>query len=323
MNNKIVLFENAFEEYKVFAEKRHKKQGYETLLRNFNLHILPYFEGRNICELKKLDIIDWQNKIIDENFCNSFNSSLYYNFSSFIKFCIDSDYLENNIVLEVGNFKKKIEVKEYDYYNLFEFMKFIRKLDNYVIKQFFKFMFFCGTRPCEAMALRFCDITGKYAHTVHNIERRGDRQLTTPKNQWSVRYIKLPLLIRFSIFKLKSYYIKHNGSCPDEYYIFGGPKPLSTSTIDRYKAKACEKANIRPITQHQFRHSYATRMIHKGIPIDEVSKSIGHSKVSMTVDVYLHPKKRVPSTPHTRLKIFETPLRNFKNLSQSIITFFM
>lgn len=58
---------------------------------------------------------------------------------------------------------------------------------------------------------------------------------------------------------------------------------------------------MQEITQHEFRHSYATRLIHKGVPIDYVSRSMGHSKVSMTCDVYLHQEKRIPSIPFLRL----------------------
>ena len=76
-------------------------------------------------------------------------------------------------------------------------------------------------------------------------------------------------------------------NCSNDYFIFGGPKPLAPTTIDRYKKNACNKARIRPITQHEFRHSYATRMINKGKPINKVSKSMGHSSISMTLDVYV------------------------------------
>lgn len=72
-------------------------------------------------------------------------------------------------------------------------------------------------------------------------------------------------------------YVKKHGYGKD-YFIFGGLKPLSTTTIDRVKHRACIKKNIREITQHQFRHSYATYLIHKGVPIDYVSKTMGHNK---------------------------------------------
>ncbi len=60
-------------------------------------------------------------------------------------------------------------------------------------------------------------------------------------------------------------YIKKFGYSVD-YYIFGGIKPLAPTTIDRYKLKACNKANLKPITQYEFRHSYTTRMIYKKSP---------------------------------------------------------
>lgn len=46
-------FEDAYEDFKIYASKRHKKQGFETLSRNFNLHILPYFKGKFLNELNK------------------------------------------------------------------------------------------------------------------------------------------------------------------------------------------------------------------------------------------------------------------------------
>ncbi|MBQ7136520.1 MAG: tyrosine-type recombinase/integrase [Bacilli bacterium] len=73
--------------------------------------------------------------------------------------------------------------------------------------------------------------------------------------------------------------------------MFGGIKPLAPTTIDRYKKIAYTKANLPNITQHEFRHSYATRNIYKKVPIDIVSRSMGHSKVSTTLDVYLYQEK--------------------------------
>lgn len=317
------LFSEVFEDFLIYSSKRLKKQSFEALTRNFKIHILPYFKEKYVNKITKTEIIEWQNKIIDKNFCNSFNSTLYYNFSSFFHYCVLNSYIKENIVLSVGNFKKKTEVKEYDYYVLHEFRRFRKYLKDNIIKQYFNFIYFNGTRPSETLALRFCDLKGKFIHVRHNLQRRGKRELDTPKNQSSVRYLKLSWLQRFRIFLLKCYYMKHYDNFSEEFYIFGGAKPLSTSTIDRRKEEACKKAHIRKITQHQFRHSYATNMIHKRKSIDEVSKNLGHSKVSMTVDTYLHTKKRVTSTLSSRLKFFETLSRNFKNLTQSIITLFM
>lgn len=317
------LFSEVFEDYLIYAKGYHKKQGFDALQRNFRNHILPYFANRIITTLEKKDIVEWQTKIYEKNFCNKFNSTLFYQFSAFIKYCMIYSYLEENIVLNVGNFKRKTEVKNYDYYTLSEFRTFRKGLDDFVITQFFNFMFFVGTRPSEAMALRFCDIDGNYVHIRHSIHRRGKRELDTPKNQSSIRDLKISNLARIRLFSLKCYYNKIYGKCDEEFFVFGGIKPLSSSTIDRHKKNACEKMNIREITQHQFRHSYASNMIHKKKSIDEVSENLGHSKVSTTVDIYLHTKRRVYNTPRRKLFFFDALQRIFKNIFQSIITHFI
>lgn len=280
-------FEKAYEQYLLYASNRHKKQGFDTITKNFNLHILPYFKDKNITDITKFDIISWQNNILKSNFSNNFNKNLYYEFSAFFRYCIYCDYVSENIILQVPKFKKKIENRKHRVYTLKEFLKFRSKIDNYIIKQYFNFMYFYGTRPSEAMALRFSDIEKNLVHINHSIQRKGNRELDTPKNQSSIRTIKINLLTIYRFKILKRMYLKKYGYSID-HFVFGGIKPLAPTTIDRYKLKACNKANLKPITQHEFRHSYATRMIHKKTPIDIVSKSMGHSTISMTVDVYLH-----------------------------------
>lgn len=317
-----ILFKDVYDDFLIHTSKRRKKQGFQTLERNFKNHILPYFNDKDITSITRKEIIDWQNIILDKNYSNGFNSLLYWSLSSFFEFCKDNLYIEENPIRKVKKFNKKVEFKEYDYYTLKEFKIFRKHMKNLVIKEFFNFIFFNGTRPGETMALRFKDLNGSYIHVCHNLQRKGKRELDTPKNSSSIRYLKLSLPIRIRIFILKCFYIKKYGQCLDDYYIFGGPKPLSPTTIDRHKKETCLKANIREITQHQFRHSYTTNAIHNNVSIDEVSKNLGHSKVSMTVDVYLHNKKGVINTPHIRNKFFQTLERNFKNIFQYIITRF-
>lgn len=284
-------FTEAYEEFKIYASKRHKKQGFDTITNDFNLHILPYFNNCKLSDITKKDIINWQDNILSKNFSNNYNNKLYSTFSSFIKFSIDCGYIDINYLSEIGRFKKKIEKSKYDVYSLNEFRHFRCGIDNFVYKQFFNFMFFCGTRPGEAMALRFSDLNGRIISINHTIHRRGNRELDTPKNQSSYRSFKISYLMFVRIKLLRRYYVKKYGYGKD-YFIFGGLKPLSTTTIDRVKHRACIKKNIREITQHQFRHSYATYLIHKGVPIDYVSKTMGHSHNSTTLDIYLHQEKK-------------------------------
>ena len=288
MSENELSFKDVYESYLAYATKRHKKQGLDTITKNFKNHILPYFNNKKINELTKIDILNWQDSILSNNFSNGFNTTLYYEFSAFMSYCVDYDYLSRNLVLDVRKFPRKVENKEHKVYNIWQFRWFRFHLKHKIIKQFFNFMFFYGTRPSEAIALRFSDLNGFKVHIRHNMQRRGQRKLDTPKNQSSIRTFKISLLQRLRLYHLKKYYIKLYGKFDTNYFLFGGVKPLATSTIDRYKEKACNNAHIFEITQHEFRHSYASRMIRKRKSIIDVSKSMGHSRLSTTLDIYTH-----------------------------------
>ncbi len=280
-------FEEVYEEFKIYAMKRHKKQSFITLSVDFNNHILPYFKGKNLVEITKNDIIAWQNNILDLNFSNSYNSKLYSFFCTFMKYCILCGYITDNLVLMVGNFPHKIEQKEHCIYTLSQFLKFRKNIDNYIYKSYFTFMYFYGTRPGETMALRFSDYSKGIIFINHNLQRKGTRELDTPKNIYSLRHFKINLFMRIILYRLKLSYIKSYGKGND-YFIFGGNKPLSPTTIDRIKMEAIKKSKLPYITQHEFRHSYCSRNIRKKVPIAAVAKSLGHGRISTTLDIYTH-----------------------------------
>lgn len=50
-----------------------------------------------------------------------------------------------------------------------------------------------------------------------------------------------------------------------------------------------QAALIRP---HDLRHSYANSALAAGVPIEVLSKRLGHSRISITEDVYVHTNER-------------------------------
>lgn len=154
-------FEDAFEEFKIYAKKRHKKQCFCNLSQDFKKHILPYFKGKNIKDLTVQDIILWQDFILDKDFSNSYNKNIYYSFVCFADFCLLNSYLSTNVVRNAKGFKKKIEIKEHQVYTLFEYLIFRKSIKNRVYRYFFDLLYFHGLRSGEAMALKFSDLRAK------------------------------------------------------------------------------------------------------------------------------------------------------------------
>lgn len=309
-------FEDAYEEYLLFARKQQKKQSFSTLSYNFNSRILPYFKNMYLENITSKTIIEWQDFILDQDYSNNYNRGLYYLLSGFFEFCQIHYNFDKRILSDIGCFKKKYEEKKTDFYNLEEFKRFIKYVDDEVYKQFFNLMFFTGVRPGEAMALKFSDLSNGYIKITKTIESHGKREIGTPKTFSSIRKIKIDKILEKDLLQLKKIY-KEREKVDLDFYIFGGMKPLSPTTINRHKFRACNKANLRSITLHQFRHSHATLLLQNGIMINEVSRRLGHSKVSTTLDIYTHTdltqEKRVFSTLNSlRFNFFNTLSYIFK-----------
>lgn len=297
-------FEEAYEEYLIYVSNRHKKQWFNVLQYNFNKNILSYFNSYNLESITLKHLNDWKCYIESQNFCNNYNKNLYFMLKGFLEYCIQRDYISSSVLYDFTPIALKIEYKKTDFYTLKEFKRFIKGFDNIVYKTFFEFMFYTGCRPGETMALKFSDIKDNYITINKTIDEHGKREIGTPKTLSSNRVIYISNSLKRDLNRLFNTY---NGATFD-YFIFGGSKPLAPTTINRYKIRACNKMNIRPIKLHQFRHSHATYLLNKRIDIHVISKRLGHSKVSTTLDVYTHSnllqEKRLIKSLNSRFSLF-------------------
>lgn len=307
-------FKEAYKEYLIYAKKQHKKESFNSIHSIFKSRILPFFDNINLQNITKKDVLNWTYEIEKNNFSNNYNRNCYYTLFNFFEYCVKYLDFPDNYLKEIGSFKKKHEVKNTDFYSLKEFNKFIKFVDNNIYKQFFTFMFFAGTRPGETFALQFKDIYDDYIFVTKTLTSHNGREFDSPKSYNSIRQIKIDKKLKKDLLDLKKYYNGWN----QDYFIFGGSKPLAPTTVNRYKFKACKKANLRPITLHQFRHSHATLLVNNNILINEVSRRLGHSNVSITLNTYVHTdlsqEKRVYDTLNSmRFNFFNSIHSIFKN----------
>ena len=64
--------------------------------------------------------------------------------------------------------------------------------------------------------------------------------------------------------------------------------PSKNSSYDTHLYKLCEKAEIKHISMHTLRHTYATRAIERGINPKVLQKLLGHATLQTTMDTYVH-----------------------------------
>ncbi len=64
--------------------------------------------------------------------------------------------------------------------------------------------------------------------------------------------------------------------------------PISNTSFDNWWGRCLAAAGVRHRNPHMTRHTFATRWRERGLTMEEVSKLLGHSKVSITSDTYVH-----------------------------------
>ena len=78
----------------------------------------------------------------------------------------------------------------------------------------------------------------------------------------------------------------------DEYFILtNDAKPTEPRTYRNYYKRLLKKLDIPDIKFHGLRHSFATRCIEANSDYKTVSVILGHSNISTTLNLYVHPNK--------------------------------
>lgn len=74
----------------------------------------------------------------------------------------------------------------------------------------------------------------------------------------------------------------------ENYFVAGDAFPISSNALADRKNTNCEKAGVKQIRLHDFRHSCASLLINKGANIQVVAKYLGHTKIEETLKTYSH-----------------------------------
>ena len=69
-------------------------------------------------------------------------------------------------------------------------------------------------------------------------------------------------------------------------------EPIHPQSVSRWFERFCAKNDLPKVSIHKLRHTAASIMIDSGASIATVSKRLGHSQISTTLNVYTHQIKK-------------------------------
>lgn len=295
-----ITLDELFNMYFKEASNNLKKSTLRKINDNYNIHIKPYLGYKKVFNLTTKDILDFhenlnnikntinnscsKRKVNEYHLSTAFKQSIHVTLVTILNFGCKYIGLIKNVASLTGNFKdnKGHSKKELNFLTVHEFKKFIEFEKNELYKDFFTLLFFTGMRRGELLALTTNDID--FVNNEININKslnpKNGYIHTDPKTTMSNRKIKMLDIV-------KNVFIKYNSNENDK-YIFG-LENIKPTTLQRKCDNNCKLANInKNIRIHDFRHSFASMCIEKGVPIEITSSYLGHKKITTTLNIYAH-----------------------------------
>ena len=274
-----IPFKNAVNQFLEFKKPRIKESSYRVL--ELTLKSITYFDNILISEITPIQVSTFQNELI-----KTYKPRTIKNINSYIKmlfnWCVRYKGLATNPFNMVDRLKLETD-KRMDIITIAEFNQIIEKIKNDDMKLIFKLLFWTGLRLGEARALKIDDIdfnnktisvTKTYTHL------KGKDVITTPKTKSSIRIIKIDDIL---IQDIKDYLNKARYILDDN-FIFRYNKSYYLAIFKDITLKVLGKS----LRIHDLRHSHASFLINNGVDVLLISKRLGHTNTTITLNTYSH-----------------------------------
>ena len=211
--------------------------------------------------------------------------------------------------------KGRTKVKHFNNLELKQFLSYLEEADLAIYRNIYeitlyKFLLATGCRINEALALSWSDIDLDNA-VVHITKTLNyNQELNSPKSKSSYRDIDID---QATVSMLKQY--KHR-QVQEAWQLGRSETVVFSDFINEYPNNRTlqtrlrthfKRADVPNIGFHGFRHTHASLLLNSGIPYKELQHRLGHSQLSMTMDIYSHLSKE---NAKKAVSFYETALKS-------------
>ncbi len=274
---------------------RVKTSTYESYSNCIYNYVIPFFQNKKNVSLSKDAITLFAASICEEQtLSNAYKRKLLTIFKTAVKDISKNNIVSSNMINSIR--LPKVENKEIQIFS----MKEQRMIESILFQQGnirslgILLAFYTGIRLGELCALKWSDFdfeTGimSISKTVSRVKSKQTEEkktmliVGTPKSQKSIRKIPLPAFFQSIYKELQS------TETNKDYYLFSGTrKPADPRTYQKQFKKILFKIGVKDCKFHAIRHTFATRALELGVDIKTLSEILGHSNVTITLNIYAH-----------------------------------
>lgn len=269
-----------------------KKSTYSAYVLLVKNHLLPYFGDKY--KVEESDVQKFVFEKLEQGLSQKTIMDILIVLKMILKFGVKHRYLScREIEIKFPTQRENEGLEVLSRSNQRKIMDYIEK--NFTFKNLG--IYIClstGLRIGELCALTWDDIdedngvilvrkTIQRIYVIDDVKKRTELIIDTPKTKNSIRDIPMTSNLIKIIKPIKK--IVNN-----EYYVLTNDiKPTEPRTYRNYYKRFMKKFDIPDLKFHGLRHSFATRCIEGKCDYKTVSVILGHSNISTTLNLYVHP----------------------------------
>ena len=209
---------------------------------------------------------------------------------AFLRWCYANDYLKENYLDKIKKKPTKDIEKDVRYLEPEQAEKLLSALR--IIprwNQIAHFMLLTGMRCGEVIALNDSDID-TYIHVTKTYNPLSE-EIGPPKTPKSKRDVVITSETAAVIEEIRKYnvWLKETyGIKTDLFFFDTDGKYMSYYAFNDQLKEVSKRVLGFKVTTHMLRHTHASILLASGIPIDVISRRLGHETIAVTQRVYLH-----------------------------------
>ena len=267
----VTLGEFFFGSYVAFSKRHHKET--RSLVLAFQNHIQPTLGGLRFEEIDKKVVYAWQESLIDKDLKPSTVNKISILLGQVVKLAFNLSVPGAKPRSDLGFRMMKLRPTHNAFLSpgqIATLKKAISNSTNAHLQKIVDLLILTGARKREALDARWIDVDfSRKIWTVPMSKNGLPRQIHLSDGAANV---------------LKSQFAITGNS----YYVFPNPKTRQPyACIFHSWDKARKEAGLDQLRIHDLRHSFASTLVNKGVPLYDVQKLLGHQNI-VTTQRYAH-----------------------------------
>ena len=264
-----------------------------TTLSGYNVnikHINSYLGDTNISKLKLIDIQEMIDSLSNKGLKHKTVKYVYRTLHVALEYAVKNEMIIKNMSegIEIKDDDEKFEVKVYSAVDLKKLLMLLREQQHPLYPSVL-LASMRGLRRGECLGLMWFDVDFKkeISHIKNNyVTANKQKYHKKVKTKESDRTIDISGFVASELKVIKERNIK-DGKIQTYVCEIDGKLPDPTH-ISR-ELKQFQLANKLPICRfHDLRHTFAVLQLEYGTDLDTLKRLLGHSKIGITSDTYLH-----------------------------------